>query len=398
MENYREIESCRISNSKEMKVVFISSMLPSGHYSQYLTRGLNSIRDIELLVYADKQPNNLAILGCGKIKNVWSKSVLYIPEIIREVIRDRPQVVHVQHELNMYGGIVTAAVFPILLIMLRAIGVKLIVTVHASVYKKQIDQEFMSLFHKDSKLFSPFLLQFFFYYLFKSVSILSNKIIVHTHLAKDILVKDYGMKETKISVIPISIPQKNIQNSNKQPYFFYFGYMVRRKGLGFALEGFRKFIENNPSTAYRLVLAGGVIGGQEKALDEIVDMIRVNGLQDKVMIKGFVEEAELDQLYWDAEAVIIPAKISMGGSGPLFHAVSYGKCVIASKVGHFLEEIDHMNNGVLTENHEWEIAFQVVADHPELISKIEFAVAEKAISRSPSIIASAHVHVYSSAV
>jgi len=376
-----------------MKVVFISSMLPSGHYSQYLTRGLNLIRGIELLVYADKQANNLAILGCGKIKNVWSKSVLYIPQIIR----DRPQVVHIQHELNMYGGIVTAAIFPLLLIMLRAIGVKLIVTVHASVYKKQIDQEFMSLFHKDSKLFAPFLLQFFFYYVFKSVSILSHKVIVHTHLAKDILVSDYGMKETKICVIPISIPQRNIQNSNKQPYFFYFGYMVRRKGLGFALEGFRKFIESSPSTAYKLVLAGGVIGGQEKALEEIMDMIRVNGLQDKVVIKGFVEEAELEQLYWNAEAVIIPAKISMGSSGPLFHAVSYGKCVIASKVGHFLEDIDHMNNGILTENHEWDKAFQVAADHPELVTKIEFAVTEKAISRTPSIIASAHAQVYRSA-
>jgi glycosyltransferase involved in cell wall biosynthesis len=377
-----------------MKVVFISSMLPSGHYSQYLTRGLNSIQDIELLVYADKQPNNLTMLGCGKIKNVWAKSIFYIIQITRQVIRDRPRLVHIQHELNMYGGIVTSAIFPILLVMLRVIGIKLIVTVHASVYKKQIDKEFMSLFHKDSKLLAPSLLKIFFQYIFSFISLLSHKVIVHTHLAKDILVSDYGMNESKICVIPISIPQRNIQNSNKKPYFFYFGYMVRRKGLGFALSGFKKFIENNPSSPYKLVLAGGVISGQEKALDEILDIIRFNGLQDKVVIKGFIEEAELDQLYWNAEAVIIPAKISMGSSGPLFHAVSYGKCVIASKVGHFLEDIDHMNNGVLTENHEWENAFQMVADQPELVSKIEFAVAEKARSRMPSAIATAHVHVY----
>ena len=378
-----------------MKVVFISSMLPSGHYSQYLTHGLNSIRDIELLVYADKQPNNLAILECGKIKNVWSKSIFYLFQITREVIRDRPKVVHIQHELNMYGGIVTSAIFPVLLLMLRVIGANVIVTVHASVYKKQIDQEFMSLFHKDSKLFAPFLLKIFFQYIFIFVSFLSHKIIVHTHLAKDILVADYGMNESKICIIPISIPQRNIQNSNKKPYFFYFGYMVRRKGLGFALSGFKKFIENNPLTPYKLVLAGGVISGQEKALDEIMGIIQLNGLQDRVVIKGFIEEAELDQLYWNAEAVVIPAKISMGSSGPLFHAVSYGKCVIASKVGHFLEDIDHLTDGVLTENHEWEKAFQIVADHPELVSKIEFAVAEKARSRMPALIAGAHVNVYS---
>ena len=381
-----------------MKVVFISSLLPSGHYSQYLTRGLDSIRDIELLVYADKQPNNLAILGCEKIKKVWSKSVFYIIQITREVIRDRPRVVHIQHELNMYGGNVTSAIFPILLIILRVIGVKLIVTVHASVYKKQIDKEFMSLFHKDSKLFAPFLIKIFFQYIFTFISLLSHKVIVHTHLAKEILVSDYGMNKLKICVIPISIPQRNIQNSNKQPYFFYFGYMVRRKGLGFALDGFKKFIQNNPSSPYKLVLAGGVISGQEKAFDEIMDIIRVNVLQAKVVIKGFIEEVELGHLYCNAEAVIIPAKISMGSSGPLFHAVSYGKCVIASKVGHFLEDIDHMNNGVLTENHEWEKAFQMVADYPELVSKIEFAVAEKARSRIPAAIAVEHFHVYSSVI
>jgi len=381
-----------------MKVVFISSMLPSGHYSQYLTRGLNSIRDIELLVYADKQPNNLAILGCGKIKNVWAKSIFYIIQITREVIRDRPRVVHIQHELNMYGGIVTSAIFPILLAMLRVIGAKLVVTVHASVYKKQIDKEFMSLFHKDSKLFAPFLLKIFFQYIFTFVSLLSHKVIVHTHLAKDILVSDYGMNESMICVIPISIPQRNIQNSNKKPYFFYFGYMVRRKGLGFALSGFKKFVENNPLTPYKLVLAGGVIDGQERALDEIIGIIQVNGLQDKVVIKGFIDEAELDQLYWNAEAVVIPAKISMGSSGPLFHAVSYGKCIIASKVGHFFEDIDHLTNGILTANHEWDKAFQMVADHPEVVAKIEHAAAEKAVSRTPFIIASAHAQVYRSSL
>ena len=88
----------------------------------------------------------------------------------------------------------------------------------------------------------------------------------------------------------------------------------------------------------------------------------------------------------------------MGSSGPLFHAASYGKCVIASKIGHFYEDIDHMNNGVLTENNEWEKAFQMVADHPELVSKIEFAVAEKARSRIPATIAAAHFHVYSAVV
>lgn len=380
-----------------MKVVFISSMLPSGHYSQYLTGGLTSVPGIELIVYSDKNPANLAIRGCGQIKDVWSRSVAYIPQIIRELRKDRPDIVHVQHEMNMYGGLVTASLFPLLLLILRALRYRVVTTVHAVVYKRQIDPEFMSLFHRNSALLRPAMLKAFFYYVFKSVSIFSDRVIVHTHLAKDILVADYGMNAASVSVIPIAIPVKNIRNTNKKPYFLYFGYMVRRKGLGFALDGFKKFVDKNPETNHRLVLAGGVISGQERAFDEIKNMIHANDLQDRVIIKGFIEENDLDKLYWDAEAIIIPAKISMGSSGPLFHAVSYGKCVIASKVGHFLEDIEHLQTGVLIDNDKWQEAFQFVADNPEKVSQVERSVAQKASTRTPSIIAGSHMTVYRSA-
>ena len=117
--------------------------------------------------------------------------------------------------------------------------------------------------------------------------------------------------------------------------------MVRRKGLGYALEGFRKFIEENPESEYQLVLAGGIIKGQEEAFEEIKDIIKENKLEEKVIIKGFIEENVQDDLYRKAYAVIIPAEVSMGSSGPLFHSVSYGKCVICSKIGHFLEDVDN---------------------------------------------------------
>jgi glycosyltransferase involved in cell wall biosynthesis len=127
---------------------------------------------------------------------------------------------------------------------------------------------------------------------------------------------------SKIEVIPISIPRRSANGAVKEKYFFYFGYMVRRKGLGFVLDGFKRFVEKYPKTTYNLVLAGGVIGGQERALTEIEEMISKNILQDRVWIRGFVDEKDLDGLYGKAEAVVIPAKVSMGSSGPLFHGTT----------------------------------------------------------------------------
>jgi len=294
----------------------------------------------------------------------------------------------------MYGGVLTAALFPVLVLALRASGYRVIVTVHAAVFLNQIDKEFVALFHRDSLWMRPGFLKAFFLYVYKSISLFSDRIVVHTNLKKDILVSDYGVNPSIVNVIPISIPVRPAKSVIKRNYFFYFGYMVRRKGLGYALQGFKKFIENNPMANHTLVLAGGVIGGQEKAFEEIVSIVADNGLQDKVIIKGFVDEAELETLYREAEAVLIPAKVSMGSSGPLFHAVSYGKCVVASKIGHFLEDIKHLETGILTENDKWSEALQFVVDNPHRVAQIENNVREKASGRTPSIIALQHFNVY----
>lgn len=377
-----------------MKIVFISGMLPSGHYSQYITGGLNEHRDIEFLVYADKNPKNLEIKNCGTIKTVWSKSLMYIPEILREIRRDKPDVVHLQHEINMYGSIVTAALFPFLAAIISFMGVKVVTTIHASVYKNQVDDVFMKLFHQDSPFIKPFMLKLFFHCIYKSLSLFSNTLIVHTHLARDILVSDYGVDSKKLNVIPIAIPQKEINNSQKEKFFFYFGYMVRRKGLGFALEGFRRYIEENPKSDYKLILAGGVIKGQEKAYDEILEIIKQNHLEEKVVVKGFIEESEQDDLYRQSYAVIIPAVVSMGSSGPLFHSVSYGKAVICSKIGHFIEDIEEGKTGILMENDMWHEAFKFAVEHPEKITEIEKNVKEKARLRSPYATAEKYLALY----
>jgi len=377
-----------------MKIVFVSGMLPSGHYSQYITNGLSKQKDVDLIVYTDKDPKNLTIKNCGSTKLVWSKSPKYILEIIKEIIKDQPDIIHLQQELNMYGGIFTATLFPLLVLILRLMRFTVVTTIHASVFKNQIDDKFVEMFHKNSKVMKPEILRWYFHFVFKSISVFSNKILVHTNLAKKILTEDYGLSDKKIVVVPIAIPQKFVYQVEKENYFFYFGYMVRRKGLGFALEGFRKYIENNPKSDFKFILAGGKIPGQEKAYDEIINIIKDNKLEDKVIVKGFIEEKEQDSLYQKAYAVVIPAILSMGSSGPFFHANSYGKCTIASNIGHFKEDIDNNKTGVLTENDMWDKAFELIAKDKKLVQEIESNVISKAKDRSPENTAKKYMNIY----
>ncbi len=375
-----------------MKIVFISSMLPSGHYSQVICSGLS--KKLDLVVYSDNQKENLKIQNCGTVKAVWRKSPHFIFDILTHLSKDKPDLVHFQHELNMFGGQATAVLFPIALLLVKVLGYKTAVTFHGTVAKKDINQKFLYLFHQDKKYMTPTIIRLFFNYIFKVTSLFCDQIFVHTKMAKNILVNDYQIDSKKISNIPIPIPKEKVLKKKQKKYFFYFGYMVRRKGLDYIINGFSDFVKKSPKTPFQLILAGGVIKGQEKALEEVRNLIKKKKLDKKIKIVGFINQKQQDDLYNNAYCTLIPAVITVGSSGPLFHSDSYYKCVIASNIGFFKEDVKHKRTGILTENHKWSFWLDYLAKHPKIVSEIEQNVKHKAITRSPGSIALLYKKTY----
>ncbi len=380
-----------------MKIVFISSMLPSGHFSQILTYALAKKRNTTLIVYTDNEPTNLQIKNCGIIRPIWSKTAKYIYEILQHIDEDKPDIIHIQHEFNMYGTIKNAILFPFLPLLLRLKGYKVVVTIHAAVYRKQVNSHFISLFtSKISPVINPLTLALFFDYTYRTISLFTDGLICHSRMMKDILTNDWGVDPTKTYIVPTGIPPKKMSNHSKKKYFLYFGYMVRRNGLQYVLDGFSRFIKKNKK--FKLILAGGTIEGQEYALEEIKNYIKKRGLEKYVQMRGFIDQDQQDALFERAYAVVIPAEISMGSSGRLYHAQSYGKCIIASRVGHFLEDIEDKKDGILIDNRHWHQAFKLVSSNRKLLSQIEENVRKKAKNKSSSHIAKRHLTVYTSII
>ena len=365
-----------------MNIVFISSLQPFGHYSQILLSGLVQ-QDINVIVYADQDVRNTSLKNLGKIKNVWNRGLGFVPQIIKELIKDKPHAVHIQHEFNMYGSPITALAFPFLVAIIRVLGYPVVVTIHGVVSAKQVNADFMNLFFfKQSPLMNPTTLTIFFSIIYRLIGVFSTKIVCHTHILSNILNTEYGIDEHKIVTIETAIPEKNIPPLKKELYFFYYGYMVRRKGLEALITGFARFSKKHPK--YKLILAGGTIEGQEKAADEIHELIKKNTCSSSVEIKGYITtEEHLAKLYTQATAVVIPARISIAASGPLYQAQGYHKCILASKIGNFCEEIENNVTGILVENSEWEVALERIIQEPNDVHLIEQAVTRRAEEKNP---------------
>lgn len=354
-----------------MKIVFISSLLPTGHYTENLLKALHKHTDLEIITYTDRDKKNKDIKGCGTIIPVWRKNMWYIVDIMQQLPKDKPDIVHVQHELTMFGGIITAVLFPILIMVLRLSGYRVVTTIHAVIAKKQVTNEFISNFmmHKPFYII-PFTLRMVFSYIFTMVGNYSHLSICHTQRLANILVTDYGIDAEKVITIAPVIPEHTIIPGPHKPYFLYFGYMVRRKGLELLLDGLRECIKKYPE--YRLILAGGVIPGQEHAFEELKQKIAELGLRKHVQIRGFIaDERELDELYAKAYAVLIPARLSIAASGPLYHAQGYHKCILASDIGNFKEQIHHGHDGLLVPNDSWGVSLIHLIEHPEIVQKLE---------------------------
>jgi glycosyltransferase involved in cell wall biosynthesis len=378
-----------------MKIVFISTMLPSGHYSQILTRRLHEEKDVDLIVYADKEPKNLDIKDCGRIKAVWDKNPKFVTQIIREIDNDQPDLVHLQHELGMYGGFATALIFPLLVLLLKIKKYPVVVTIHAVVPKNQIDRDFIALFNVKRIIAKPAIFKLVFGYIYSLISKLADVSVVHTNMLKRDITMNYGANRKKIKVVETAIPECKITPRRKKDYFFYFGYMVRRKGLGHVLNGFSNYILKYPKTKFKFVMAGGVIKGQEQSRNEILQVIKDKKLGNKVKYVGFINQRQQDALYNNAYAIILPGVVSVAASGPLYYAYGYRKCPIASKVGNLKEEVRDRETGFLCPNSKWAEYFDYAVRNPQKITMIEKNIEKIAQNRSPNNTAKKYVKIYS---
>jgi glycosyltransferase involved in cell wall biosynthesis len=337
------------------KVAMVSTIQPETNYSRFLFEALqkNSDKNFRVYAYVDRDPRNFET-DLKDIKPVWSKNILYPFSIFMQVLKDRARVVHLQHEFNMYGGPLTALLFPLLLIILKLIRRNVVVTVHAVVPKHKIDKEFMKTFSWPSSRIYILLSRLAFIYIFRSIALFASKIIVHSSGLSKIMTDDYGARIGKIAVIPHGVPEENsieetdstqgwsegIENAK---VVLNFGYLTRRKGLEYLIDAFVDVVKKYPD--YKLVIAGGTLQADYKEF--LTQRVLEKGLVESVVFAGFVEREEMHKLFTVCEFVVLPCTYSISASGPFALATSYYKPVITTDLGVFSEEIEDEVDGLL---------------------------------------------------
>lgn len=343
----------------------VTKITPKSHYSRQLLQGfaksglLNN--KVSLLIYASKS-EMITDISYGKA--VWT-STLYPFQIFKELLKDRPNILHIQHEFNMFGPFYATSIFHLLIVLAKLVKARVVTTVHAVVPLKMITKEFAKDF---MDIYIPIIIiKMLFRIFYRLTYMLSDAIIVHNNYLKEIYIRDYLHNcskdmRTKLYVIPHGIStSKDIENRyldywkkrlDSKRIILYFGYICPRKRIGCLIKAFKYFSKQHPN--FILVIAGGIPTRYIKYFNNIKEMIHRLGIKDKVLITGFITEEDIDALFKLAEVVIFPYKYQISSSGPLTFAIKHKKPIIATKGKIFEEEI---NNAALIVNADpYEIA------------------------------------------
>ncbi len=161
------------------------------------------------------------------------------------------------------------------------------------------------------------------------------KIIAVSKNTKRDLVKIYGGKAQKISVIYHGVGKKYVpvirnqelgsRNYAPKKCILYLGRLELKKNILGIIEAYNELRKKNPQISNKLILAGAKSFGYEK----ITEAIGASAFKNDIILKGYVSEEERNILLENSAIFLFPSFYE-GFGLPVLEAQSAGVPVVAS--------------------------------------------------------------------
>jgi len=394
------------------KVAFVSTFPPQkegiASYSLSLVKALVSHSGIRVIVLACTSYNEEDCLNISAMK-VWRRnSVKYPFSISKGIAKLKSGLVHIQYEYLLYGSPFYSGLFPLLLLILKLMGKKVIVTMHSVVLKSSLNDEFFRRYNAGGSLAT--LKKIFVIGLTKFIAYLSDKIIVHQEIAKSELSNQYGINSLKIHVIPHGIEsygqvldsgvaKKKLGMQGR--IVFYFGFLRPDRGIEYAIDAMKIVVEKHPDV--KLVIAGGAhlfsFYDGEDYFNKLRTLAKELGLSENVIfINRYIPEQELPLYFSSADLFVLPytEKGIIGASGVMSKILRFGKPLIFTRIYRFIDlwKLDGMPIAEPEDSGSLANAILQILGSPSLRERVGKELRELAIEESWDFVADKTLSLY----
>jgi glycosyltransferase involved in cell wall biosynthesis len=395
-----------ITPAKEpSKIALVLGLKAAPDYGACFLESLTDFSDstYDITAIASKESREAQNHG-GRVRYVWSKSVFHPLQIWIHLWRNRPHLVHIQHEINLFGGIWGVLMLPVLILLLKSIRLRIVTTIHAVVPLPIVQGDFARFFSFPKHPLVSRIMKSTLYWSYHLTLHLCDRVIVHSPFLSDQLVAYYGGSLKNIRVIPhpeLALVSgqtgeptpKVVDRLSGKRVILSFGYLMRRKGIEDLISAFASVSHLYPD--YVLVVAGG--SSQPDYVTELKQLVMEKHVKEQVIFTGFIEAADVHCLFERSEFVALSALLSFSASGPYAVALAHEKAVVAPRIGYFAETVAHMTDGLLYDPHDlasFSDALRQMMGSSELRARMSQAIASKRKDYSPALIVKKTCHLY----
>jgi glycosyltransferase involved in cell wall biosynthesis len=191
--------------------------------------------------------------------------------------------------------------------------------------------------------------------LYRRVYQTADALICHGDEARAELVRDFGVREEKIWVIPhgpLFEDRPNLSSRearlklglpSDEPLILFLGVISEYKGVLFLLDAWKQF--RRLRGRGHLVIAGT---GDARVLSEIQQKVSAEQLESVALWLHFIPVDQLPLLYQAADILVYPYKAGTT-SGALLTGLKYGKAIVATKLPFFREHLEDGQTAILVD-------------------------------------------------
>jgi len=197
------------------------------------------------------------------------------------------------------------------------------------------------------------------------VSAINNhvqKIIVMTEMSKQIIINEYGIDSSKISVIPHGIHPVNFSDGansradlglSKKTIISTFGLLSQGKGIEYGIEAMVEVVKKDPTAVYLIIGATHPVvlkNDGEIYRNSLIKKIRQLNLKNHVFF--YDKYLAIDELLHFLDATDIYLALSQDPnqavSGTLSYALGSGRPVVSTSFAHAKEDVTN-DTGILVD-------------------------------------------------
>lgn len=330
-----------------MKVVLISPYGLQGRPSKPTDSGLNKFArqlaqslvrchvNVSVIAQNDARRQHVESDGQVQVHCVFRRGSLLAPwTILNRSLRIPFDIVHFQHELFAYGGVVSGLVMPVVLRLLRT-RKPIVSTIHGVIPLDRIDARFI----RSNQIKGPtWAVVLAWKTLLRLIAGASDIVHVHEAEHKEWLVRQYGIRK-RIIVVPHGMDAPKPRGDRRQAratlnlagedeVALFFGYLAAYKGISEFIGALRTAQERRPKL--KVLIAGSVPSRLAGTFDPH-RLMKSHGVDSsRVSVLGFVAESDISTVLRAADVMVLPYTTAMAASGPMATALTHRVPVLLS--------------------------------------------------------------------